>query len=117
MTRDGGPGGDRDDVDHVGRRLRTLEQCALHRRTIRLTCPACGRVRLLDAVGLWWLFVRRRWVGDLPDALARLRCGPCGEAGRVVRPRYDVTRERPEGEQFPYPDRQSWRRIVSRYRS
>ncbi len=38
------------DHDHIGRRLRTLEECALHKRTLRLTCPKCGHVRVLDAL-------------------------------------------------------------------
>jgi hypothetical protein len=49
----------RADYDHVGRRLRTLEQCALYKRTLRLTCPRCGHVRVLDAVCLWWMFNRQ----------------------------------------------------------
>ena len=52
--------------DHVGRRLRTLEQCALHKRTLRLTCPACGRSRVMDAAALWWLFRRKGWDDALP---------------------------------------------------
>ncbi len=106
-----------DAVDHVGRRLRTLEHCALHRRTIRLTCPACGRARRLDAIPLWWLFVRRGWDDDLPQALDRLCCQPCRDGGRVVRPRFVVTREQPEGDQPPYPSEHEWKRVVSRYRS
>ena len=106
-----------DAVDHVGRRLRTLEECALHRRTFRLTCPACGHVRLLDAIPLWWLFVKRGWDDGLPAAIGKLYCQPCRDAGRVVRPRYIVTREQPEGPQPPYPEQREWNRIVSRYRS
>ncbi|MCP6037308.1 hypothetical protein NL368_28625, partial [Klebsiella pneumoniae] len=77
-----------DAVDHVGRKLRTLEQCALHRRTFRLTCPACERVRRLDAVPLWWLFVKRGWNDTLPQAIGRLCCEPCRAGGRLVRPRF-----------------------------
>lgn len=106
-----------DAVDHVGRKLRTLEQCALHRRTFRLTCPACERVRRLDAVPLWWLFVKRGWNDTLPQAIGRLCCEPCRAGGRLVRPRFVVTREQPEGPQPPYPDRHEWKRVVSRYRS
>jgi hypothetical protein len=106
-----------DAVDHVGRRLRTLEECALHRRTFRVTCPACGHVRLLDAVPLWWLFVKRGWDERLPAAMRKLYCTPCGKAGQIVRPWYVVTREQPEGPQPPYPERREWNRIVSRYRS
>lgn len=106
-----------DSVDHVGRKLRTLEQCALHRRTLRLTCPACGHVVLLDAVPLWWLFVKRGWDDALPAASQRLCCRPCRDEGRIIRPTYVVTREHPEPTPLPYPDRHEWKRVVSRYRS
>lgn len=106
-----------DAVDHVGRRLRTLEQCALHRRTLRLTCPGCSRVRRLDAIPLWWLFRRHGWDDDLPGAMRRLCCQACRDQGRVVRPRHMVTREQPEGHQPPYPSEHEWKKVVSRYRS
>ena len=35
---------------HVGRTLHTLEQCALHRRSLRLTCRRCRSVRVFDAI-------------------------------------------------------------------
>ena len=106
-----------DAQDHTGRTLRTLEHCALHKRTIRLTCPACGHVRLLDALPLWWLFVRRGWDDRVPGAVKRrLFCEACKGKGRV-RPNLRSTRETPEGPQPPYPDRHEWKRVVSRYRS
>ncbi|GGB40065.1 hypothetical protein GCM10011380_31890 [Sphingomonas metalli] len=104
--------------DHVGRRLRTLEQCALHKRTLRLTCPRCRHVRILDAVPLWWLFQRRGWDDALPAVIGRLRCSSCGgRGGAAVRPRLTVGRDPPTGAQFPYPDAASWKKLVSRYRS
>jgi hypothetical protein len=106
-----------DAIDHVGRRLLTLKQCALHRRTIRLTCPACGHIRLIDAIPLWWLFAKRGWDDGLPEAMARLCCLHCRNGGRVVRPRYLVTRDYSEGPQPPYPTAAEWKKVVSRYRS
>jgi hypothetical protein len=106
-----------DDRTHVGQRLRCLEHCALHRRTITLTCPACGRARRLDAVALWWLFRRKRWDDRLPAAYRRFRCAACAGTGRIVRPRGAITRDPPDDDQPPYPDRPTWRRLVSRYRS
>lgn len=104
--------------DHVGRRLRTLEQCALHKRTLRLTCPTCGRSRVMDAAALWWLFRRKGWDDALPGVANRLCCEPCRDGRKaVVRPRWAVTRDEPEGPQPPHPDRHDWRRLVSRYRS
>lgn len=107
-----------DDVDHVGRRLATLQLCALYRRTLRVTCPRCRRERMLDAVGLWWLFERKRWDDRMRNVPRRLRCEPCWkERNGIVRPRIDVTSLPPEGPQFPYPNERTWRRVVSRFRS
>jgi hypothetical protein len=105
------------EVDHVGRRLNTLEQCALHKRTLRLACPRCGHVRVLDAVCLWWMFNRRGWDDDLKVAATRLRCTGCRDPGKSIRPRITVGREPPTGEPLPYPDEATWKRLVSRYRS
>lgn len=105
------------DYDHVGRRLRTLEQCALYKQTLRLTCPRCRHVRVLDAVALWWLFQRRGWDDELSATAQRLRCSLCEEQGHVTRPRIVVGRDAPTGEQPAYPDAATWKRLVSRYRS
>ncbi|MBB4617267.1 hypothetical protein [Sphingomonas abaci] len=114
-----GSGGARSgaDHDHIGRRLRTLEECALHKRTLRLTCPACGHVRVLDAVALWWLFQRRGWDGTLGLVGRRLCCSACRAAGQVRRPRLAIGRDPPTGAALPYPDAATWKRLVSRYRS
>lgn len=106
-----------DDRTHIGRRLACLEHCALHRRTIRLTCPRCGAERRFDAVALWWLFHRKGWNDRLPDAGRRFRCTRCDGAGHLPRPAVAITREPPDAEQPPYPDERTWRRLVSRYRS
>ncbi len=105
------------EYDHVGRRLRTLEHCALHKRTLRLICPRCGHARVLDAVCLWWMFTRRGWDDGLAAAAARLRCSGCKARGTVVRPRILVGREAPTGDPLPYPDEATWKKLVSRYRS
>lgn len=104
--------------DHVGRRLRTLEQCALHKRTLRLTCPECGHVRILDAVPLWWLFHRRGWEDMLSAVCGRLHCSACrARDGLKARPRITVGRDPPTSDPLPYPDAATWKRLVSRYRS
>lgn len=104
-------------LTHVGQRLHCLQHCALHRRTILLTCPACRAERRFDAVALWWLFERKRWDDRLPAAYRRFRCAACSAAGRTVRPRGAITHDRPDARQPPYPDKATWRRLVSRYRS
>lgn len=103
--------------DHIGRRLRTLEQCALHKRTLRLSCPRCDHRSVLDAVCLWWLFNRRGWDDGLNAVAIRLRCARCRDRGTTTRPRITVGREPPTGEPLPYPDEATWKRLVSRYRS
>lgn len=103
---------------HIGERLRCLEHCALHRRTIKLTCPSCGHVRLLDAVALWWMFKHRGWNDALPGAYRRLYCDACLVTdGRKHRPVAEITREQPDASQPPYPNERDWKRLVSRYRS
>ena len=112
---------DGDGLDHANRKLVTLQHCALHRRTITLTCPQCGRVRLIDAVPLWWLFERRGWDDRLPGFHRRLYCSVCrgspGGPGLRVRPHFQITRDAPEPTHLPYPEERVWKRVVSRYRS
>jgi|GEM_PF-949036 len=104
--------------DHIGRRLRTLEECALHKRTLRLTCPRCHHIRILDAVPLWWLFHRRGWDGAIAAARERMRCAHCAKGGGPpVRPGIAIVRDPPTGEQLPSPDVVTWKKLVSRYRS
>lgn len=72
-----------DEFDHADRRLRTLQHCALHRRTIRLECPACGRIVRMEAVPLWWWFERHGWTTDCPalgggSTAARVAGGTAG---------------------------------------
>ena len=107
-----------DDLTHVGQRLTCLQHCALHRRTIKLTCPSCGHVRRLDAVALWWLFTKHGWNDRLPSAYGRLYCDAClVTRGRKFRPAAEITREKPDAVQPPYPEERDWKRLVSRYRS
>lgn len=107
-----------DDRDHIGRVLRTIEQCALHRRCLRLRCRRCRSERVLDAVPLWWLFQQRGWPDDLRGAAQRFVCATClGDGQRTSDPHIEVVRGPPEGPQLPYPDEREWKRLVSRYRS
>jgi hypothetical protein len=107
-----------DDRDHLNRQLKTLELCGLYRRTIKLTCPGCQRVRLLDAVALWWLAEQRRWPDEVREVARKLYCEDCHRDRRkVVRPRFEITREPPSGPQFAYPDEREWKRVVARFRS
>jgi hypothetical protein len=106
-----------EDRTHIGERLRTLQLCALYRRTITLTCPA-GHVRRIDAVALWWMYARRMWDDRLPAALRRLYCARCQQAGqRRVRFTAAITRDPPDPDQPPMPDEREWKRVVSRHRA
>lgn len=105
-------------LDHLNRRLGSLALCAIHQRTIRLTCPACQHARLLEAVTLWWMFDRRGWDDDLPRALRRFYCARCWRRRHVAeRPRFAIATVPPEGPQFAYPPEWEWKRLISRYRS
>jgi hypothetical protein len=110
---------DRAAFDHLDRPLSTLTQCALHRRTVCLSCRACPHERLLDAIPLWWMFDRRGWSLELREVPRKFYCGPCWSqrCKKVSRPRLELTNRAFEGEQFVYPDERAWRRLVSRYRS
>ncbi len=105
-------------VDHLNRKLRCLLHCALYQRTIKLTCPQCSRVRRYDAVALWWWFERHRKDDAIPAALRRFYCSACSRGGRGrIRPHYEITTEKPDDDQPPYPDEREWKRQISRYRS
>jgi hypothetical protein len=108
-----------DDRDHLGRRITTLMECALHRRSIRLSCRACPHVRVLDAVPLWYLFDRKGWSGFLREVPRRFYCARCWEdrQRRSPGPQLEITTEVALPPQFSYPDRRTWKRLVSRYRS
>lgn len=108
-----------DDRDHVGRRIDTLMQCALHRRTLRLSCRACPHVRLLDAVPVWYLFERKGWCGFLSEVPRRFYCSRCWleRSRKASAPRLEITCDPFAGAQFPYPSEREWKRFVSRYRS
>ena len=107
-----------DDREHIGRALRTIEQCALYRRSLRLTCRRCQSLRILDAVAVWWLFQQRGWPDNLPDVARRFACSACRNKGhQSAAPMIEVGRDPPEGPQPPYLDEREWKRLVSRYRS
>ncbi|MET3438068.1 hypothetical protein [Sphingomonas sp. 1185] len=83
-----------------------------------MTCPRCRHVRVLDAMPLWWHFQRRGWDDTLSSVRQRLHCAAClSRDGCVLRPHLAVGRDPPTGEQLPYPDTATWKRLVSRYRS
>lgn len=107
--------------DHLDRKLGSLTDCALYRRTVHLVCASeeCGHFRILDAVPLWWLYNRRGWDDRLPGFLRHFYCSRCWRAKRwILRPRYRITGEvPPEKGQFPYPLESEWKRLVRRYRS
>jgi len=109
----------RPDLTHTDRRITTLMECALYRRTLRIACRKCPHVRLWDAVPLWWLFERKGWCGFLREVPPRLVCSHCWTERyeRVRGPRLSISDERPGETPLPYPTEREWKRFVSRYRS
>lgn len=103
--------------DHAGRAFRTLEHCALLRKTVRLTCRRCGHVSLFDAVQLWWRFYGRGWDDRLTEVPAHMACSGCPKAAQPLQIVIAVTDERPEQRNMPYPSEREWKRVVSRFRS
>jgi hypothetical protein len=101
--------------DHLGYRIRTLTECALHRKTLQLKCPLCQHERLLDSVPLWWMW--RRSDDRLQIAMRRFYCRACRrDTGSIVRPRFEITDKTPVGSQFDYPPEHEWKRLIRRYR-
>ena len=108
----------RPDLTHTDRRITTLMECALYRRTLRVTCRKCPHVRLWDAVPIWWLFEKKGWCGFLSDVPRRLYCGQCRTDGHKVRgARVTITNGPPGETPYPYPSEYEWKRFVARYRS
>jgi len=110
------PPGDR---DHIGHRIDSLLLCALHRRTLKLSCRACPHVRLWDAVPIWWLFEKKGWSGIVREIPRRFYCGICWhqQHRKTTAPRIQIVGEAPGETPYPYPSEREWKRVVSRYRS
>ena len=107
------------DRTHTGQRIDTLMQCALYRRTLKISCRKCSHVRVWDAVPVWWLFQRKGWEGLMREVPRRLICSHCWAERyeRVRSPRVEITGERPEKTPLGYPTEREWKRFVARYRS
>jgi len=107
------------DRTHTGQRIDTLMQCALFRRTLRISCRKCPHVRLWDSVPIWWLFEKKGWCGFMREVPRRLYCSHCWTEryDRVKAPRITITNDPPGKTPFRYPDEREWKRFVSRYRS
>lgn len=98
--------------------MRTATDLALRYSNVRLTCPACGHVRILSGVGLWWLFHRKRWSDHVGEITRRLYCGRChARNGMKVSPRLDKTKDAPTGKPLENPSDHEWKRLIARYRS
>ena len=107
-----------DDRDHLNRKLRTLMHCALSRTTLRLSCRRCRHSVLYDAVPVWWHFHRKGIDDRIPEVLERFYCTRCWQDRQTVsRPKLQITRSMPDTCPLPYPDQQTWKNFMSRYRS
>jgi len=109
----------RPDLTHTDRRITTLMECALYRRSLRVTCRKCPHIRLWEAVPIWWLFEKKGWCGFMRDVPGRLFCSHCWteRQERVRGPRVTISNDPPEKTPYPYPSEREWKRFVSRYRS
>lgn len=98
--------------------LRDLFDAAVRHRSIRLSCRACGHVRVYDGHALWWFFHRRQWPDRFRDVQRRGVCTACLERlGLKVRnPRLELVEEEPTGDALPMPTAADWKRELRRRR-
>ena len=98
--------------------LRDLFDAAVRHRTVRLTCRACGHVRVFHGHALWWYFHRREWPDRFRDVQRRCVCRLCLEnSGSKVRdPRLELVNDAPTGEPMPMPTQAEWKRELRRRR-
>jgi hypothetical protein len=84
-----------------------------HHYNLKLTCPQCGHVRVVNAAGLWRLFRQRSWKDHLRAVPRRLACGVIN---RTVRPRMAIVSDEETGEPLPLPPEREWQRNALRRR-
>ena len=100
------------------RPIKTLLECALYKRNLRITCRICSHSYVIDAPGHWW---RCQCSGkdDRIEAFAkRLYCSKCkAQSGMKHRnPVVEQTNDPCDGELLPGPDSATWKRIVNNQR-
>ena len=97
---------------------RNLWDAAVRQYSIKLTCRACGHVRILHGVGLWWLYERKGWLGGFHEVRRRAICISCRmERGQVVRnPSLELVHEEITGEPLPLPSHSEWKKALARHR-
>jgi hypothetical protein len=98
--------------------LHTLFDAAVRGYTIKLTCQACGHVRILHAHALWWHFRQRYWPERFTDLRARCVCVPCRSGRRIIvrNPKLELVHEEITGEPVPLPPISAWKRELGRRR-
>ena len=98
--------------------LHNLWDAAVRGYSIKLTCRACGNVRILHGVGLWWLFERKGWSDGFREVRRRSVCLSCRQrCGKVVRnPKFELVHEEITGEPLPLPSDREWKRALARHR-
>ena len=98
--------------------LRNLWDAAVRKYSIKLTCRACGHIRILHGIGLWWLFERKGWSGGFREVQRRAVCVPCrSQRKRIVRsPSLELVHEEITGEPLPLPSQQEWKKALARHR-
>jgi hypothetical protein len=101
------------------RPIRTLFECALYKRYLRVTCWQCKHSVILDAPGHWWRCEQHGLSDSIGAFVRRLHCSQCFKKSgiKVRQPKVEQTGDEPKGPLLPGPDHYTWKRIVNRQRS
>ena len=98
--------------------LRDLFDAAARGRNVKLTCPSCSHVAILDGMGLWWLFQKRGWLDDFKDVRRRSVCMVClcRFRRKVRNPALELVEAAPTDTRLPLPSELDWKRELRRRR-
>ena len=91
-----------------------LLDAAIRHRNVRLDCPQCRRVVILNGAAAWWLFERKRWAMKLSAVAIRFHCSAClRRRGERFRPRVCLVEQEADLDTLPLPDGREWKRALN----
>lgn len=90
-------------------RLDSLSDLIKHKANLRVQCPTCDKVSVIDASRFARFCLLRCWNSQLEALAVRMMCSRCGARGAHVK----ATRARPGPDPFPREELE-WKRL---YRS